>query len=65
MQLKHTQRQRFTTPRSRTDRVEPVRGTRRAEEAAESARLKLADIVAEARERIGEEASPADRPTTW
>jgi hypothetical protein len=35
-----------------------LRGTRRAEEAAESARLKLADVVAEARERIGEEASP-------
>ncbi|GFG72920.1 DUF1490 family protein [Mycobacterium botniense] len=33
-----------------------LRGTRRAEEAAESARLKLADIMAEARERIGEEA---------
>ena len=31
---------------------------RRAEEAAESARLKLADVVAEARERIGEEAQP-------
>lgn len=35
-----------------------LRGTRRAEEAAESARLKLADVVAEARGRIGEEASP-------
>lgn len=35
-----------------------LRGTRRAEEAAESARLKLADVVAEARERIGEEAPP-------
>lgn len=33
-----------------------LRGTRRAEEAAESARLKIADVVAEARERIGEEA---------
>ncbi|MDI3314817.1 MAG: DUF1490 family protein [Mycobacterium sp.] len=32
-----------------------LRGTRRAEEAAESARLKLADVMAEARERIGEE----------
>src|ERR1700684_1299361 len=31
-----------------------LRGSRRAEEAAESARLKLADVVAEARERIGE-----------
>jgi len=29
-----------------------LRGTRRAEEAAESARLKLADVVAEARERV-------------
>jgi hypothetical protein len=35
-----------------------LRGTRRAEEAAESARLKVADVVAEARERIGEEAQP-------
>lgn len=35
-----------------------LRGTRRAEEAAESARLKVADVVAEARERIGEEATP-------
>ena len=33
-----------------------LRGTRRAEEIAESARLKVADVVAEARERIGEEA---------
>jgi hypothetical protein len=33
-----------------------LRATRKAEEAAESARLKLADVVAEARERIGEEA---------
>ncbi|MCV7077847.1 MULTISPECIES: DUF1490 family protein [Mycobacterium] len=33
-----------------------LRGTRKAEEAAESARLKIADVVAEARERIGEEA---------
>ena len=33
-----------------------LRGTRKAEEAAESARLKLADVMAEARERIGEEA---------
>jgi hypothetical protein len=29
---------------------------RKAEEAAESARLKISDVVAEARERIGEEA---------
>jgi chaperone-like protein len=35
-----------------------LRGSRRAEEAAESARLKVADVVAEARERIGEEAQP-------
>ena len=35
-----------------------LRGTRRAEVAAESARLKVADVVAEARERIGEEATP-------
>src|SRR6201996_8434328 len=35
-----------------------LRGTRRAEEAAESARLKPADVVGEARERIGEEAQP-------
>lgn len=34
-----------------------LRGTRRAEEVAESARLKVADVVAEARERIGEEVS--------
>ncbi|BBY54778.1 DUF1490 family protein [Mycobacterium koreense] len=33
-----------------------LRGTRRAEEVAESARLKVADVVAEARERLGEEA---------
>ncbi len=33
-----------------------LRGSRRAEEAAESARLRLADVMAEARERLGEEA---------
>jgi lysozyme family protein len=33
-----------------------LRGTRKAEEAAESTRLKIADVMAEARERIGEEA---------
>lgn len=33
-----------------------LRGTRRAEVAAESARLKVADVVAEARERIGGDA---------
>ncbi|BBX84890.1 hypothetical protein MAUB_27630 [Mycolicibacterium aubagnense] len=35
-----------------------LRGTRKAEEAAESARLKVADVMAEARERIGEEVTP-------
>lgn len=35
-----------------------LRGTRRAEVAAESARLRFGDVVAEARGRIGEEASP-------
>ena len=35
-----------------------LRGTRKAEETAERARLKVADVVAEARERIGEEAPP-------
>lgn len=35
-----------------------LRGTRRAEVAAESARLKVADVVAEARERIGDDAPP-------
>lgn len=35
-----------------------LRGTRRAEVAAESARLRVADVVAEARERVGEEAPP-------
>lgn len=34
-----------------------LRGTRRAEVAAESARLKVADVVAEARDRIGDEAA--------
>jgi hypothetical protein len=35
-----------------------LRGIRRAEEGAERARLKCADVVAEARERIGDEAPP-------
>lgn len=35
-----------------------LRGTRQAEVVAESARLRVSDVVAEARERIGEEASP-------
>ena len=35
-----------------------LRGTRKAEEAAENARLKVADVMAEARERIGEEVPP-------
>ncbi|VAZ90599.1 DUF1490 family protein [Mycobacterium pseudokansasii] len=35
-----------------------LRGTRRAEAAAEVARLKVADVLAEARERIGDDAPP-------
>ncbi|MBO0680811.1 DUF1490 family protein [Mycolicibacterium sp. S2-37] len=35
-----------------------LRGVRKAEIGAESARLKVADVVAEARERVGEEAPP-------
>jgi Protein of unknown function (DUF1490) len=35
-----------------------LRGTRKAEEGAEVARLKVADVMAEARERIGEEVPP-------
>jgi len=35
-----------------------LRGVRKAEEGAERARLSIADVIAEARERIGEEASP-------
>jgi hypothetical protein len=35
-----------------------LRGTRKAEESAEVARLKLADVMAEARERVGEEVPP-------
>lgn len=35
-----------------------LRGTRKAEESAEVARLKVADVMAEARERIGEEVPP-------
>ncbi|WP_163801152.1 DUF1490 family protein [Mycolicibacterium sediminis] len=35
-----------------------LRGVRKAEEGAESARLSVADVVAEARERIGEEVAP-------
>lgn len=35
-----------------------LRGARKAEESAESARLKVADVMAEARERIGEEVPP-------
>jgi hypothetical protein len=35
-----------------------LRGVRKAEVGAESARLKVADVVAEARERVGEEAPP-------
>ena len=35
-----------------------LRGARKAEEGAEAARLTVADVVAEARERVGEEAPP-------
>lgn len=35
-----------------------LRGARKAEESAEVARLKVADVMAEARERIGEEVPP-------
>ena len=35
-----------------------LRGTRRAEVAAENARLAVADVVAEAKGRIGEEVTP-------
>ena len=35
-----------------------LRGVRKAERGAERARLRVGDVVAEARERIGEEASP-------
>lgn len=35
-----------------------LKGARKAEASAESARLKVADVVAEAKERIGEEVAP-------
>lgn len=35
-----------------------LRGVRSAEKGAESTRLKVADVVAEARERLGEESPP-------
>jgi peroxiredoxin family protein len=35
-----------------------LRGVRKAEEGAESARLTVADVVSEARERLGEESPP-------
>ena len=35
-----------------------LRGTRKAEESAEAARLTFADVMAEARARIGEEVPP-------
>lgn len=35
-----------------------LRGVRKAEETAESTRLAVADVVAEARERVGEEVPP-------
>ena len=39
-----------------------IRGTRHVEATAENARLTMADIVAEARERVGEEAQPPAGP---
>ncbi|BAH48685.1 DUF1490 family protein [Rhodococcus opacus] len=39
-----------------------LRGARKAEEGAESARLKVSDVVAEARGRIGEEVPPPPDP---
>jgi hypothetical protein len=39
-----------------------MRGARKAEVGAESARLAVADVVAEARERLGEEATPPGIP---
>lgn len=39
-----------------------LRGVRKAENGAESARLTMADLVAEARERIGEQAPPPGLP---
>ena len=41
-----------------------IRGTRRVELGAENVRLATADIVAEARERVGEEAPPPAGPAT-
>ncbi|AII10722.1 DUF1490 family protein [Rhodococcus opacus] len=41
-----------------------LRGARKAEEGAESARLKVGDVVAEARGRIGEEVPPPAEPDT-
>lgn len=41
-----------------------IRGTRRVELGAENVRLAAADIVAEARERVGEEAPPPAGPST-
>ncbi|MCQ4117649.1 MULTISPECIES: DUF1490 family protein [Rhodococcus] len=41
-----------------------LRGTRKAEEGAESARLKVADVIAEAKGRIGEEVPPPAEPDT-
>jgi hypothetical protein len=35
-----------------------LRGVRKAEEGAESARLQVSDVVAEAKERLGEEVPP-------
>ncbi|MDF0531865.1 DUF1490 family protein [Tsukamurella sp. 8J] len=39
-----------------------LRGARSAETSAESARLAVADVVAEAREQIGEQAPPPSAP---
>ncbi|WP_278312911.1 DUF1490 family protein [Lolliginicoccus levis] len=39
-----------------------LRGARKAEEGAENVRLAAADIVAEARERVGEDAPPPSHP---
>ena len=39
-----------------------LRGTRKAEQGAESTRLRFADVVDEAKESIGEEASPPAAP---
>ncbi|NMN99769.1 DUF1490 family protein [Gordonia sp. TBRC 11910] len=40
-----------------------LRGARRAEEVAETVRLNAADVLAEAKEKIGEEATPPGMAT--